>query len=548
MKDRSSLYLIVLLALGLAAVVVLMLAAGYLGELNQDEGWYLYSARLVSQGKLPFVDFASTQGPVMSYVYALGTPLVERWGLAGGRIFSAILGLICSLCCGLLGCRLMRLKEAGSTAESVAGLTAFLLTGVNVYQCYFTAIVKTYSLTALLLVLGFLALCSACQGSVSCRRARFAGGYAFLAGVLMGLAACTRVSAGAVLPVVFLCLLVMRIKERRLKQDGVVRAWVWFGLGAVITCCAVFWPFVVKSFGAVWFGLVEYHAGRTCENNMQAIMFKAGSVARLIGSYFTAFAVLVCVLTIKVLGWQGDEKKAGRGSRVFGGLILMLWLAAGIVALVHLAAPFPYDEYQVMIYPLFAVGVSVLAAGMMKKKEQLMMLATVVFVLSMGSAVSSPLAHSWIVRDIDRIWPRVNGEPPLVKLQKAGRLLNEVSKPGGMLLTQDTYLAIESGLTLPAGLELGPFSYFPDWDNAKAERCHVLNREKMLLLLGTCEAPVAAFSGYGLAIRSPEVMELDVQEQKMLWETLLKRYSFFRAMDDFGQARTKLRVFLRSDD
>ena len=50
--------------------VVLAFAAVWLGALNQDEGWYLYAARLVSEGKTPYRDFFYTQAPVMPIVYA----------------------------------------------------------------------------------------------------------------------------------------------------------------------------------------------------------------------------------------------------------------------------------------------------------------------------------------------------------------------------------------------------------------------------------------------------------------------------------------------
>ncbi|NLB56843.1 MAG: hypothetical protein GX811_13975, partial [Lentisphaerae bacterium] len=51
--------------------VVLLALNIYLGDLNQDEGWYLYAADKVVAGEMPYKDFAYTQGPVMPYVYAL---------------------------------------------------------------------------------------------------------------------------------------------------------------------------------------------------------------------------------------------------------------------------------------------------------------------------------------------------------------------------------------------------------------------------------------------------------------------------------------------
>ena len=63
------------------------------GDLNQDEGWYLYGARLVKEGRVPYRDFAFTQGPVMPYVYAHAQSWVDRWGVAGGRLVTGLLGL-----------------------------------------------------------------------------------------------------------------------------------------------------------------------------------------------------------------------------------------------------------------------------------------------------------------------------------------------------------------------------------------------------------------------------------------------------------------------
>ena len=53
------------------AFAVLAFAAVWLGGLNQDEGWYLYAARLVGEGKLPYRDFFFTQGPVLPFIYSV---------------------------------------------------------------------------------------------------------------------------------------------------------------------------------------------------------------------------------------------------------------------------------------------------------------------------------------------------------------------------------------------------------------------------------------------------------------------------------------------
>ena len=82
----------------LAAAVVIALLLGLakllLGDLNQDEGWYLYAAREVSEGRLPYRDYAFTQGPMMPLVYSVSAPVIRDHGVAGGRVVTWLLGII----------------------------------------------------------------------------------------------------------------------------------------------------------------------------------------------------------------------------------------------------------------------------------------------------------------------------------------------------------------------------------------------------------------------------------------------------------------------
>jgi hypothetical protein len=98
---------------------------------------------------------------------------------------------------------------------------------------------------------------------------------------------------------------------------------------------------------------------------------------------------------------------------------------------------------------------------------------------------------------------------------------------------------------VPHGMELGPFCYFPEWSREKASVRHVLNREMMMELLETCEAPVAAFSGYGLSIQSPQICQLPKEEQQALVALVEKRYQKEREIPAFGHAETTLKIYRR---
>ncbi len=111
---------------------------------------------------------------------------------------------------------------------------------------------------------------------------------------------------------------------------------------------------------------------------------------------------------------------------------------------------------------------------------------------------------------------------------------------GELLLTQDAYLAVEAGRCLPPGLEMGPFSYFPELSTERARALHVMNGERFEELLRTTPAPAAAFSGYGLTIASPGVERLDPTASDTLWAVVRERYDEVGTLSRFGQAHTTL--------
>ena len=128
-----------LITLGVCAL--LYAANLLLGNLNQDEGWYLYTAGLVAEGQLPFRDFAYTQGPIMAAVYAVANPIIERFGVAGGRALT-----VCFALCALFLSAACAKRLAPSGWRTAATLLCVILLGINVYHSYYTTVVKTYAL------------------------------------------------------------------------------------------------------------------------------------------------------------------------------------------------------------------------------------------------------------------------------------------------------------------------------------------------------------------------------------------------------------------
>ncbi|HNX52452.1 MAG TPA: hypothetical protein PKI68_01765 [Pontiellaceae bacterium] len=529
--------------LAVALSVMLGTANLFLGSLNQDEGWYLYAAKQIAGCKVLYRDFMFTQGPALPYVYGIFFPVIEKLGVEGGRMITALFGLAAAGCAAWLADRSVSKKH-----RKAAALCAFILTGVNVYQSYFTVIVKTYALCAFFLTAGFVAL--------SYTNRRRGATAAFWGGFLLALAACTRLSAGIALPVAGLWLLWNRKKVFPLS-------WVSFGLGGGFILLLGLGTFFLLAPENTEFALFGYHAGREPGSLMQLLALKAGFISRFVQAYFVFTTGLLLTFALKRLHWPIRERgfeemtldsrpkliemmrEANAPRSPFErSFISLLWFSGMLITLVHFLAPFPYDDYQVIVYPLLAAALSVTLAPHCPERQQIRAVFAVLLI-STAAAVSSPLNQDWLTRGRDRIWWKFKETPDLALLQKTGSEIREKLGADGLLLTQDTYLAIEAGARVPHGMEMGPFSYYPDMPRAQAEKLNLLNEEMLIEILMQAHAPVAAFSGYGLTIRSPQIAELAANDREKLRSALGANYKKTAEIPNFGQAFTPLEVFER---
>lgn len=512
-SDRMALR--VALVATLAMALVLYAANVWFGLLNQDEGWYLYAALETTRGHLPYRDFFFTQGPVLPAVYGWCAPMWSPHGVAGGRVLTALLGLTGGVLAAFLAARAVARGE-----RLAAGILALAFTAANVYHSYFTTIPKTYALAACLLLAGYLVLTTANRPG----RAWLAA----VAGVLLASAAGVRLSLGVLLAVTGFWLLWHR---RTLGW-----AWFWFGLGGVAGLALVYGPSLLSSREQFLFA----NSFHTAREGGRDLMFLAGSVSRCIRGYLPlAFFAAGLVAWL----WWSPRRTAEAAEDQPGPCWISLWLASFVaVFAAQLLSPFPYDDYQVPIMPLLAVAV---AAGAVRVTQSGLRPA-LVWVGVAGAAMaafSSPINQEWFVLRQDRFWVIKRTPSDLAKLRQVGKQIREMSPPDRVLLTQDTYLAVEAGRRVPAGFEMGPFGYFPELDDATAARCHVLNRDGMLQTLRQTDAPVAAFSGYALAIGAPAMRELPDKAQAELWQAVADRYDQVEVIPDFGQGATKLGVW-----
>ena len=499
-------------ALAVFAFVVLGAAAVWLGGLNQDEGWYLYAAKMVAEGKMLYRDFFFTQGPEMPEFYKAFIWAWGSWGLLGARVFTLMIGfagIFFSVCLA------QRLAPEGRKSE--AALIVFLLLGCNLYHLYYVAIPKTYALASMWVMSGFLVLSYWSKKPIALIIAGFA--FAFAAG--------TRISLGAILCVIGLWMLGSRQWKSLL----------WFCVGGFGGLALVYGPYLCDA-GARE-GLIaaqQYHAARGGFD----IVWAVGSLSRLVRWYLPVFIVLGLGWGLKsksgvVVVQRNDENSTVRLPTTTTAILLWGFLT---VFAVQMLAPFPYEDYQVPIMGLLAVYAAVSFVSANSNTQTLKHSNTLSLLLVLGlcfaNSFGSPLLEKWMTNGQDRFWSLKKEKCEMAQLRDVAKRI-EAQDPGGKtLLTQDLYLAIETGRTVPKGLEMGPFAMLTDeeW-------------KKLLSETAPAECKIAALSGYAFAVEPPVCKERSIEKQMEYWTLLKQNYRLVDREEAFGQNVTTLLMLKR---
>ncbi|MFA7171919.1 MAG: hypothetical protein WC340_00655 [Kiritimatiellia bacterium] len=500
------------------------------GNLNQDEGWYLYAAKSAAIGLRPYQDFFYTQAPLMPWIYGAFEGVWGRFGVLGGRVFTAIIGFLASLCIAGMAARSVPQKRSREAA-----LIAFALVACNLYHVYFTTIPKTYALASFFLSAGYflLTLCFFRERHSYSRLARM---WALPAGILIALATGVRISMGVVLPVTTLLLFFS------FRRSG--SAFFWFALGGLIGLLVVFAPVYLYAKDEFIFSQ-SFHVSRGGYD----LFLIAGSLSRLVRAYLTQFVLLgglllrALFLGIKAVDSDMEEDS---GPIYHGGIWPLIWFLSFLAAFgFQLMSPHPYDDYQVPVMGLLSAALAVWLVKSIPLRTHCSVVTLGLILMVNLCSFASPLIQEWFTEGQDRFWVLPKKQPDIAELQAVARDVIALLDNTKTILTQDLYLAVEADLRVPSGLEMGPFGYFPDLSDEDAAKYHVLNRQGMRQLLAAAPCEVAAFSGYGLAIQAPVMDRVPHKEYQGLMRELSLNYDFVQEIPAFGQHNTLLQILKR---
>ncbi len=205
--------------------------------IDPDEGLYALTAKLVSQGQLPYLNFFWQNGPLLPFVYGFW---IKQFGAtyASTRMLSVLL----TASAGFLVFLYVR-RQTKSQAAAWVALALYISCGL--IATWFTT-VKTYGLTGALLVGCYVTLC---WPPVRQGFARLA-----LAGVLFGLACATR-SYVIVLAPIFAAWIIVKGQSLSDAFLGLLR----FGLGGTVGLAPSLVLFLASP-DVFMFNNIGYHA------------------------------------------------------------------------------------------------------------------------------------------------------------------------------------------------------------------------------------------------------------------------------------------------
>ena len=440
---------------------------------NADEGWYLYAARLVYQGQLPYRDFAFTQSPFMPYVYGL-PQLLFGPSLLVGRITSAVLWLITVV---------LAVGVARRLGGRFGAMFCAVLFAVYMFGTFNFVVVKTYSLMALLLVATFYVLASDLPDGV-----RFP-----LASLLACALALTRIS-GAPFAAVVVLWCVLHAPTTRIRA-GV--------LAIAAIAIATMDYFVAGSVSAAKWNLVDYHqltvGGQDVFDRIDdAVRHRIPEAAR----FYLAHILLVSTVVLAAIAWPA-LRGWRRRSEVRAVALGLLLFEAG-----HLIAGEWHTDYLVAGVPC-AVALVSSVAGRIVAKERLALRVSgedAVVAASHGAArklLASLLIGAAILIPITTdYFPQLDweGGPPLTRLHDvADFVASHTSRSDLVLALESQAVLIDADRSDVPGVSLAQFSYV-DVPDKKADHLHVVNNNILSEYVEERVPAAVVVSGFDLGL------------------------------------------------
>ncbi len=488
---------------------VLSAAYVFVGTLNEDEGWYLYAAKLVYAGQHLYSDFMYTQAPLMPYIYGLPQRLFGE-GLYLGRFESLLFAILTAIAL-VIAARRLKGATAGLFVAAALALSPMVL--------HHLTVIKTYSLTTLLISLALLSLTLKTSKVTK----------AVLSCALLSLAAGVRLSVIAAVPALLLSWLL-------LDRDG----WKPFLAGAISATAvtvAAFLPFVLPDFHNAWFNMLGFHTV-TYESSsfFHDLYDKADNFGSLSNNISLMLMGSALALILFFVGKRGSWLQALRARLVYVQIGAIL---AALIVADMLPRAMRWDYFIICVPCLVILSGSAVAKLWELASDRKMQNAiiAVVAVFLILNAIGGNHNLDVLGRSL-----------PIAKVEKVARFLDQHIPEQDSIFTMHAFIAIQSRRNLLPGLEMGVFSYYPEWNTEAANRYGVINDDIARAYLSSERAAAVLLTPEDFR-RNSTLKTLDPQERQENAEQMLQliksHYDLALTVPSFGQWKETLMIYLR---
>ena len=483
-----------------AAALLLLLTAQltaliFVRRINLDEGWYLWAAKLVYEGRILYADFAYTQTPLLPYVYGAAQQLFGV-GLLQGRIVTVILALAAWVLCAATA---QRLRGPWARVFVLALLAASpFVAGLFSYTA-------TYALTCL-----FLAAAVFASVRIPREDARI-----IVATVCAALAVSVRLSVVAAF-VPFVLYLLLSSPRRG-------HALLWIGGASLLTFGVVMGPFLLIDADAFLYDILRFHTDRILR-----IDWRFGHAVRMAWRTLVDFSPIL-VVVYGGLAWillrTRHHTRTGRAPiPALGLMITLAVMALGLFA-AHLIPRTSDSYYNTLQMPLLGIVFALLLTDFTARHWRWVALLTLLS-LNLWTQSAAVLRDGFVPIPLRNQFAAVD---------EATSILRQWLPADAQILTFNTHLALAADMDIPPGYEMSIFSYRPTWTTAQAERYSVINNEKLLADLAQ-GADAVAMSAFDL--------EMLYGERDLLLATLHDNYNWSATVRDFDPHGNPLRIYL----
>jgi hypothetical protein len=486
--------------------VLLSLIHVFMGRSFLDSGFYLYAAKLVYQGQVPYRDFFFVQPPVYPYVYGLPLKIFGPSILAG-RLTSLVLGLL-TLCLAVRLARKIGGRKAGFITAGLLGFNAFL--------AYNFSVAKLYALTGLLLTAAMLLF----------HRYLEKGRGIVLPSLLLALTTGTRI---ALLPLAALLFLLILLHERKLNRT-VWSAVIAYGAGTA----AIYLPFVfLSSLDVLFYHLAGIHAGADAAGPYHfGLANKILVMSKLVRDNF-----FFCFLFTASFFFSASHLRKTRSATRSTSNFFFYWLpaVAFVFFIVHFATNWFTTDYLTIIFPLAAV-----IAGCRLSRFEILSYR---FFSPLGYLfLAGCLLGAFAYGKKDIMFHEGRYVSPY--FPELARFVRANVPPGERIAPLNPLIAIETQRDVVHGFEGMPATYTPDWDDHKCRLFNSLNDNRLAEIFRNREAAAVIVDAGMFGISFPRFMPVSADKRQRIMRTLEAYYRPAAAFPPFAEGGSRVRVYL----